>query len=62
MPIIGVKDLQIDSYEEGDVVWVLWATIKPEDIDNNKLIMTNLIQMETQETNRAGLIQYKISK
>jgi 4-amino-4-deoxy-L-arabinose transferase-like glycosyltransferase len=62
MPIIGVKDLQIDSYEEGDVVWVLWATIKPEDMDNNKLIMTNLIQMETQETNRAGLIQYKISK
>ena len=31
-------------------------------MDNNKLIMTNLIQMETQETNRAGLIQYKISK
>ena len=62
MEIMGLKDLQIENYEQDDLVWVLWATIQPRDLDHNKTILDNLSEVESIETNRAGLIQYKISK
>ena len=62
MEIIGLKDLNIENYEQDDLVWVLWATIQPRDLDHNKTILDNLSEVESIETNRAGLIQYKISK
>lgn len=62
MEIMGLKDLQIENYEQDDLVWVLWATIQPQDLEHNKTILDNLTKVESIETNRAGLIQYKISK
>jgi hypothetical protein len=62
MEIMGLKDLQIENYEQDDLVWVLWATIQPRDLDHNKTILDNLSEVESIEINRAGLIQYKISK
>ena len=62
MEIMGLKDLQIENYEQDDLVWVLWATIQPRDLDYNKTILDNLSEVESIEINRAGLIQYKISK
>ena len=60
--IMGLKDLQIENYEQDDLVWVLWATIQPQDLEHNKTILDNLTEVESIEANRAGLIQYKISK
>lgn len=66
LPIVELKNLQLDSYQNGDMIWVLWATVKPEDLRNNGInvdpILAKLVKIESLETTRAGLIQYKISK
>ena len=66
LPIVELKDLQLSSYQDGDQIWVLWATVKPEDLSNNGIdvepILAKLEEITKLETTRAGLIQYKISK